>query len=62
VSVVGVPGAGTTTLGARLAAAPGVRFVELGTLTLQPHWTELPEGELRRARVAPDPPRDVGRP
>lgn len=51
VSVVGVPGAGKTTLGRRLAAQLGVPFVELDAVNHQPRWQALPPDEYR-ARVA----------
>lgn len=50
-SVVGVPGAGKTTLGARLAETLGVPHVELDAIFHQPGWTELPTDAFRR-RVA----------
>jgi adenylate kinase family enzyme len=51
VSVVGVPGAGKTTVGRTLAEALGVPFVELDGIFHQPGWGELPRDAFR-ARVA----------
>ena len=51
VSVVGVSGAGKTTLGRRLAEVLGVPFVELDSIYHQPGWQPLGAAELRR-RVA----------
>lgn len=48
VSVVGVPGAGKTTLARRLAATLEVPHVELDAIFHQPGWTELPGEEFRR--------------
>jgi len=48
VSVVGVSGAGKTTLAGRLADALGVAHVELDAIFHQPGWTELPVEEFRR--------------
>lgn len=50
-SIVGVPGAGKTTVGRQLARALGVPFVELDQIFHQPGWHELPLDEFR-ARVA----------
>src|SRR3546814_8302663 len=51
VSVVGVPGAGKSTVGRELARRLGSRFVELDSIHHQPGWTPLPR-EPFRARVA----------
>lgn len=48
VSLVGVPGAGKTTVGRRLAGRLGVPFVELDSIFHQPNWQELPVDEFRR--------------
>src|SRR3546814_13448706 len=50
-SVVGVPGAGKSTVGRELARRLGSRFVELDSIHHQPGWTPLPR-EPFRARVA----------
>jgi adenylate kinase family enzyme len=47
VSVVGVSGAGKTTVGRKLAAALGVAFVELDAIFHQPDWVELPHDDFR---------------
>jgi adenylate kinase family enzyme len=47
VSVVGVSGAGKTTVGRKLAASLGVPFVELDAIFHQPDWAELPRDEFR---------------
>ena len=51
VSIVGSAGAGTTTVGRRLAAGLDVPLVELDGIFHQPEWTPLPRDEFR-ARVA----------
>jgi adenylate kinase family enzyme len=51
ISVVGVSGAGKTTLAARLAAALGVPHLELDGVFHQPGWQPLPLEDFR-ARVA----------
>lgn len=51
VSVVGVSGAGKTTLGRRLGERLDVPSVELDSIFHQPGWQELPTDEFRR-RVA----------
>ena len=48
VSVVGISGAGKTTLARRLAGALEVPHVELDAMFHQPGWTELPAEEFRR--------------
>lgn len=48
VSVVGISGAGKTTLARRLAGALEVSHVELDAIFHQPGWTELPVEEFRR--------------
>ncbi len=50
-SVVGVSGAGKTSLARRLAATLHVDHIELDAVFHQPGWTELPRDEFR-ARVA----------
>lgn len=47
VSVVGISGAGKTTLARRLAAALEVPHVELDAIFHQPGWTKLPVEEFR---------------
>ena len=47
VSVVGISGAGKTTLARRLAPALDVPHVELDAIFHQPGWTELPVEEFR---------------
>jgi adenylate kinase family enzyme len=53
IAVVGTSGAGKTTLAARLAAALGVRHIDLDAVTWQPGWIALhetdPDEFLRRA-------------
>src|SRR3546814_12368287 len=58
VSVVGVPGAGKSTVGRELARRLGSRFVELDSIHHQPGWTPLPR-EPFRARVAAEPEADT---
>jgi adenylate kinase family enzyme len=48
VSVVGSSGSGKSTVGARLAAAIGVPFVELDAIVHQPDWVQLEREEFRR--------------
>lgn len=52
VSVIGVCGAGKTTVGEAIAEALAVPFLELDSVYHQPGWTELPADEFL-ARVAP---------
>jgi adenylate kinase family enzyme len=47
VSLVGVSGAGKTTVGRNLAASLGVPFVELDAIFHQPDWAELPRHDFR---------------
>ncbi len=47
VSLVGVSGAGKTTVGRKLAASLGVPFVELDAIFHQPDWVELPRDDFR---------------
>ena len=47
VSLVGVSGAGKTTVGRKLAASLGVAFVELDAIFHQPDWAELPRDAFR---------------
>jgi len=47
VSIVGVPGAGKTTIGRRLAASLDVPFLELDAIFHQPGWTDLPRDDFR---------------
>lgn len=47
ISVVGISGAGKTTVGRAIAETLGVPFVELDGIHHQPEWTELPAGEFR---------------
>jgi hypothetical protein len=48
VSVVGNSGSGKTVLARRLAAALGVRHIELDAVFHQPGWTELDRAEFRQ--------------
>lgn len=54
--LVGVPGAGKTTLGGRLAAALDIPLTEMDAINFMPGWRELvhqdPEELLRRTMVA----------
>ena len=47
VSLVGVSGAGKTTVSRKLAASLGVPFVELDGIFHQPDWVELPGDDFR---------------
>jgi adenylate kinase family enzyme len=47
VSLVGVSGAGKTTVGRKMAASLGVPFVELDAIFHQPYWVELPRDDFR---------------
>jgi hypothetical protein len=49
VSVIGVSGAGKTTVGKAMASALGVPFLELDGVYHQPGWTELPPDEWENA-------------
>ena len=48
VPVVGVSGAGKSSLANRLASAMSVEHIELDAIFHQPHWAELPRDEFRR--------------
>ena len=48
VSVVGVSGAGKSTVGRLAAARLGVPYIELDAIHHGPHWTEVPDSEMRR--------------
>jgi len=47
VSIVGTSGSGKSTVGAALARALDVPFVELDAINHQPNWVQLPVGEFR---------------
>ncbi len=47
VLLVGMMGAGKTTVGRRLAAALGVPFIELDSIFHQPDWEDLPLDDFR---------------
>jgi adenylate kinase family enzyme len=47
ISVVGVPGAGKTTVGRRLADGLAVPFIELDSIIHQADWNDLPAEEFR---------------
>ena len=48
IQVVGVSGAGKTTLGRQLAERTGAHYVELDAIYHQPGWTPLPTDEFQR--------------
>lgn len=52
ISVVGISGAGKTTIGRAIAAALDLPFVELDSIYHQPGWNELPTDEFQD-RVRP---------
>ncbi len=48
ISVVGVSGAGKSTVARMAAARLGVPYIELDAIHHGPDWTEIPDAELRR--------------
>ena len=47
ISVVGISGAGKTTVGSAIATALNLPFIELDSIHNQPGWAELPADEFQ---------------